>query len=151
GAATHQLPWLARETSPANDPWRLSWRPRRLGGSSPTKNDRQAAADAKQERQGMIAERQPTSSRGLRARPLLPTILGVCLGVPGGLAVILRCAVLVLAFAVGCGGKHAAATTTVVAAPRTPAEQILALLPQGAQVVVEIDLARLRDNPVVGP
>jgi hypothetical protein len=104
----------------------------------------------------MIAERQTTSYRGLRARPLLPTILGVWLGVwlgvRGGSAVHLRCAVLVLAFAVGCGGKHAAVTRAdAPAAPRTPAEQILALLPQGAQVVVEIDLARLRDNPVVGP
>jgi hypothetical protein len=56
-----------------------------------------------------------------------------------------------LAAAVGCGGGHAATTTTAaVAAPATPADKILAMLPQGAQVIIELDLARLRANPVVG-
>ena len=31
-----------------------------------------------------------------------------------------------------------------------PADRLLALLPDGAQIVVELDLARLRANPVVG-
>lgn len=35
-------------------------------------------------------------------------------------------------------------------APATTAERILGLLPAGAQVIAEIDLARLRANPVVG-
>lgn len=52
-----------------------------------------------------------------------------------------------------CGGKTAATPGLDASqpAPRTPAEQMLALLPPGAQVVVELDLARLRANPVVGP
>ena len=36
------------------------------------------------------------------------------------------------------------------AKPATLADRILAMLPDGAQVVFELDLARLRDNPVVG-
>ena len=35
--------------------------------------------------------------------------------------------------------------------PATAADRILPLLPDGAQLVVELDLARLRANPVVGP
>jgi len=48
-----------------------------------------------------------------------------------------------------CGGKS---NQVKQAAPRpdTVAERMLAMLPQGAQIVVEIDLARLRANPVVG-
>jgi hypothetical protein len=54
------------------------------------------------------------------------------------------------AAAVACGGKQAAVATAVPAEPATVTERILAMLPQGVQVVVEIDLARLRANPVVG-
>ncbi len=50
---------------------------------------------------------------------------------------------------VACGGGHAAAPPTT---PKPPSadEQLLALLPDGAQIVVEIDLARLRANATVG-
>ncbi|HWU86635.1 MAG TPA: hypothetical protein VN253_05150, partial [Kofleriaceae bacterium] len=63
-------------------------------------------------------------------------------------AAVLAAAVLVAA----CGGapKRAAAAPALAPAPVTAAERILAMLPQGAQIVVEVDLARLRANPVVG-
>ena len=48
-----------------------------------------------------------------------------------------------------CGGKPVT-TATPPPPPATVAERMLAMLPQGAQVVIEIDLARLRANPVVG-
>jgi len=51
-----------------------------------------------------------------------------------------------------CGGhRRAAAPVAEPRRPATPAEHLLALLPDGAQLVVEVDLARLRANPVVGP
>jgi len=62
-------------------------------------------------------------------------------------------AVAVAVVAVACGGPpRPGATTAAVAspAPEAPVDRILAMLPQGAQVVVELDLARLRANPVVG-
>jgi hypothetical protein len=63
--------------------------------------------------------------------------------------------IVLAATAVACGGDRRArqpaepdpATST---APKTTTERILAMLPPGAQVVIEIDLARLRANPVVG-
>lgn len=75
-----------------------------------------------------------------------------------------RTAHLVLALAaVACGGARRAgppagsspppdmATDTATAAATNPAiVRILAMLAPGAQVVIEIDLARLRANPVVG-
>lgn len=59
--------------------------------------------------------------------------------------------VLVAVIASACGGKSNQ-VKQAAAAPRpdTVAERMLAMLPQGAQVVIEIDLARLRKNPVVG-
>jgi hypothetical protein len=48
------------------------------------------------------------------------------------------------------GGRPATRTAQPAAAPATVTERILAMLPQGAQVVVELDLARLRANLVVG-
>lgn len=52
---------------------------------------------------------------------------------------------------IGCGSKQ----TPTTSEPETPtftstADRILPLLPDGAQVIVEVDLARLRANPVVG-
>ena len=49
-------------------------------------------------------------------------------------------------------GRARPPTTSVAAHPAsaTLADRVLALLPDGAQVVVELDLARLRQNPVVG-
>jgi hypothetical protein len=55
---------------------------------------------------------------------------------------------ILIAFAIGCGG-HAAAPVTSTRTP-TPGENVLALLPDGAQVIVELDLARLRANATVG-
>lgn len=56
--------------------------------------------------------------------------------------------------AAACGGGSPAPRTVepaaTVTAPATVTERMLAMLPQGAQVVVELDLARLRANPVVG-
>ncbi len=57
----------------------------------------------------------------------------------------------VVAMLVGCGG----APKSTQGAPVRPhlvsaADQILPLLPEGAQVIVELDLARLRANPVIG-
>ncbi len=55
------------------------------------------------------------------------------------------------AAAAGCGGKpKREAITAATPAPVAPADRMLAMLPQGAQVVVEVDLARLRGNPVLG-
>lgn len=59
-----------------------------------------------------------------------------------------------LGLGLGCGGKpRPPATAAVAVTPRvsTPGERMLALLPEGAQLIVELDLGRLRGNPVVGP
>ncbi len=55
-----------------------------------------------------------------------------------------------------CGGGRArnrTPSTVSNAIPRaaTAGDRMLALLPDGAQLVVEVDLARLRANPIVGP
>jgi len=55
---------------------------------------------------------------------------------------------LAIAVALGCGG-HAPPPVTSTRAP-TPGENVLAILPDGAQVIVELDLARLRANATVG-
>ncbi|HTR52296.1 MAG TPA: hypothetical protein VMJ10_16395, partial [Kofleriaceae bacterium] len=53
---------------------------------------------------------------------------------------------------VACGGgAKPAAPVAAPAKPATAFDRILPLLPDGAQVVVELDLARLRANAVVGP
>lgn len=59
---------------------------------------------------------------------------------------------LALVVLVACGGAHKP-TTTRAERPQiaTAADRILPILPDGAQVVIEVDLARLRANPVVGP
>jgi hypothetical protein len=58
-------------------------------------------------------------------------------------------AALAAAGAIGCGGGRAPVTSTPEPPP-AGTERLLAMLPQGAQVVIEVDLARLRTNPVVG-
>jgi len=58
---------------------------------------------------------------------------------------------LCLVLLVACGAHGARQGTTTPVAPRTQAERALALLPDAPQIVVEIDLARLRANSVVGP
>jgi hypothetical protein len=65
----------------------------------------------------------------------------------------MKLALLAVALCIACGGaRKRAAVTTVPEAPRmqTAADRVLPLLPDGAQVIIEIDLARLRANPVVG-
>lgn len=54
--------------------------------------------------------------------------------------------------AAACGGAGRARQLPAKATPHvvTGTEHVLALLPEGAQLIVEIDLARLRKNPVVG-
>ena len=56
--------------------------------------------------------------------------------------------VALAALALGCGGRAPSITTPEPAPVGT--ERLLAMLPQGAQVVIEVDLARLRANAVVG-
>lgn len=64
-----------------------------------------------------------------------------------------RWQVVVIAIgAVACGkDKQASESPRPDAAPSTPGDKLLAMLPQGAQVVIELDLARLRANKVIGP
>lgn len=59
---------------------------------------------------------------------------------------------LAVAVSAACGGRSGASSVTApeTPAPTAPADRILAMLPQGAQLVAELDLARLRANPVVG-
>jgi hypothetical protein len=62
-----------------------------------------------------------------------------------------RAIAVIAACAAACGGPpKQGATSAATPAPVAAADRILAILPQGAQVVVELDLARLRANPVVG-
>jgi hypothetical protein len=61
-----------------------------------------------------------------------------------------RVALLGLAAAIACGGGRAAQAPAAAEPPPSVPERLLAMLPQGAQVVVEVDLARLRANPVIG-
>ena len=60
-----------------------------------------------------------------------------------------RAAIALIAAACG-GGQKAAPPAAPDAPPASVAERMLAMLPDGAQVVVEIDLARLRANAVIG-
>jgi len=56
--------------------------------------------------------------------------------------------------ATACGGRSGGGASTAVFVPEraaTAGDRLLAKVPAGAQVLVEIDLARLRANPVVGP
>jgi hypothetical protein len=53
--------------------------------------------------------------------------------------------------ALACGGPAVEPVARPAAVDLTVTERMLAMLPPGAQVVVELDLARLRANPVVGP
>lgn len=60
---------------------------------------------------------------------------------------------LVVALLVGCGGGGKQAKTTKpepLPEPKTVSDKIVNLLPHGAQLVLELDLERLRANPVVG-
>jgi hypothetical protein len=59
--------------------------------------------------------------------------------------------VAMLVASAACGGRAPqAASAKATARPETATDRILPLLPTGAQVVVELDLARLRHNETVG-
>ncbi len=49
-----------------------------------------------------------------------------------------------------CSHGKSVESPNVDPAPTTPGDKLLAMLPPGAQVVIEIDLARLRANPAIG-
>jgi hypothetical protein len=57
---------------------------------------------------------------------------------------------LVALVATACGHGAKPAAPVVPDKPQTLAERTLAMLPDGAQIVIELDLARLRANEVVG-
>lgn len=60
-------------------------------------------------------------------------------------------AALVVLVVCACGGRaRPTSVTAKPAAPATLAERAIALFPDGAQLLVELDLARLRANPTVG-
>ncbi len=64
-----------------------------------------------------------------------------------------RAGLVMMVAVLGCGRGGAKLPKTSAAvrpAVTTVGDRILPLLPEGAQVVVELDLARLRNNPVVG-
>ncbi len=66
------------------------------------------------------------------------------------LMLLLACVACV---AIGCGGgrgRGRGTSTPTTPIPERAADWLVPLLPDGAQLVVEIDLARLRANPVVG-
>jgi hypothetical protein len=73
---------------------------------------------------------------------------GAVMGRPRWWLVPVMC--VVAAAAISCGGARRPASAGAPEPPQTAAERLLAMLPQGAQVVIEVDLARLRTNPVVG-
>jgi len=59
------------------------------------------------------------------------------------------CVVACVAALAACGGAQSEGPATPLR-PLTADEQLLALVPDGAQVVIELDLARMRDNAAVG-
>lgn len=65
-----------------------------------------------------------------------------------------RAVVLAVSVVGACGSgssqSHTATDVSAAAREMSPTERLLPLLPDGMQVVVEIDLARLRSNSVVG-
>ncbi len=64
----------------------------------------------------------------------------------------MRIAALACVALLACGGgaRRPVTSPPVETRPATPADRIMALLPDGAQLIIEIDLARLRKNTVVG-
>lgn len=59
-------------------------------------------------------------------------------------------ALLALGMIAACSHDKPAEPPKAELAPSTPMEKLLAMLPPGAQVVIELDLARLRANPAIG-
>ena len=64
----------------------------------------------------------------------------------------MRIAALACVALLACGGGARRPVTAQPVPTRitTVGDRIMALLPEGAQLIIEIDLARLRKNPVVG-
>jgi hypothetical protein len=64
----------------------------------------------------------------------------------------MRSLALVVVFAIACGGRAhpGGGAPATPAKPATLAERMIAYLPDGVQLLVEVDLARLRANQVVG-
>ena len=58
---------------------------------------------------------------------------------------------IVLLFAVACGGHGRKGGPATPTRPLTLVERMMALLPDGVQVLIEVDLDRLRGNAAVGP
>ncbi|HTL32106.1 MAG TPA: hypothetical protein VL326_03215 [Kofleriaceae bacterium] len=57
---------------------------------------------------------------------------------------------VIVVMAAACGHRAKPAAPVVPDKPQTLAERTLGVLPDGAQIVIELDLARLRANQVVG-
>ena len=57
---------------------------------------------------------------------------------------------LVALLVCACGGKDKGAASPTAGRPLTRAERMIALLPNGCQMLLELDLERLRTNQVVG-
>ncbi len=64
----------------------------------------------------------------------------------------MRCALVMAVVMVGCGGGTSTSSTTQVIPERalTVGDALLTSLPAGAEILVELDLARLRANPIIG-
>ncbi len=66
-------------------------------------------------------------------------------------ALLIVCATLVSVAGCGARAKRPSPANAAPVTPSGPAEHLLALLPEGAQLVAEVDLPRLRANPTIGP
>ena len=83
------------------------------------------------------------ATRGMAPGALVPAIVMV-------MAIAMAMAMAMAMAACGGGRRGAKTSKASPVEPETIADHIVALLPPNAQIVVEIDLARLRANPVVG-
>ena len=63
---------------------------------------------------------------------------------------MVRSAHIAAAAVIACGGGGGAPLPATPVVPPSGTERLLAMLPQGAEIVLEVDLARLRGNPVIG-
>jgi hypothetical protein len=64
--------------------------------------------------------------------------------------VMMRAAHIAAAAVIACGGGGGAPLPATPLVPPSGTERLLAMLPQGAEIVLEVDLARLRGNAVIG-
>jgi hypothetical protein len=63
---------------------------------------------------------------------------------------MVRAAHIAAAAVIACGGGGGAPLPATPVVSPSGTERLLAMLPQGAEIVLEVDLARLRGNPVIG-